>query len=61
VLLKTMLPAGSSPIAHVPQDVFLTDGTVRENIAIGAAADLIDDERVRRAADLVRLVLTIES
>ena len=37
-------------IAHVPQSIFLTDGTIAANIAFGEAADSIDMERVRHAA-----------
>lgn len=35
-----------SNIAHVPQTIFLTDGTVRENIAFGVPQNAIDTERV---------------
>ena len=37
-------------IAHVPQDIYLTDGTVRDNIAFGVSPSEIDDEAVRAAA-----------
>lgn len=47
-------------IAHVPQDIFLTDGTVRENIAFGVASDRIDDEAVRHAAEMAQLATTID-
>jgi ATP-binding cassette subfamily C protein len=36
-------------IGLVPQDVYLTDDTVRRNVAFGAADQDIDDERVWRA------------
>lgn len=48
-------------IAHVPQDLFLKDGTVRENIAFGVRAESIDDEAVHRAASLAHIGPTIES
>lgn len=38
-------------IAHVPQDLFLADATIRENIAFGAEPGEIDDARVRAAAE----------
>ncbi|WP_440991600.1 ABC transporter ATP-binding protein [Haloarchaeobius baliensis] len=37
-------------VGYVDQDSFLFDGTVRENIAAGAPAGEVDDERVREAA-----------
>jgi ABC-type multidrug transport system fused ATPase/permease subunit len=48
-------------IAHVPQELFLKEGTVRENIAFGVPLASIDDEAVRRAACLAQLGQTIES
>lgn len=47
-------------IAHVPQDLFLKDGTVRENIAFGVPAEDIDDDAVRRAAAQAQIGPTIE-
>jgi len=37
-------------IAHVPQNIFLTDGTIYQNIAFGVEEDEIDDERLKNAA-----------
>jgi len=37
-------------IAHVPQDIFLADSSIEENIAFGVPKDQIDHERVRSAA-----------
>lgn len=34
---------------YVPQDIFLTDDTIRRNVALGIPDDGIDDEAVRRA------------
>jgi ATP-binding cassette subfamily B protein len=48
-------------IAHVPQDIFLTDGSVRENIAFGVPLDQIDEEAMRRAAHLAHVGTTIEN
>ena len=44
------LRAWQSSIAHVPQNIFLTDGTIAENIAFGVPYDDIDMKRVRNAA-----------
>jgi ATP-binding cassette subfamily B protein len=48
-------------IAHVPQDLFLKDGTVRENIAFGVPPESIEDDGVRRAAIMAQIGPTIES
>ncbi len=48
-------------IGHVPQSVFLTDGTVQENIAFGVPADAVDAMRVHRAAGKAQLATTIEA
>ena len=42
-------------IAHVPQSIFLVDGTVAENIAFGLSEDRIDFERVVEAAKLAKI------
>lgn len=47
-------------VAHVPQTIFLTDGSVRSNIAFGLASDQIDDVAVRRAANLAQIGSVIE-
>jgi ATP-binding cassette subfamily B protein len=48
-------------IAHVPQDIFLADATIAENIAFGIPLRLIDFERVRRAAEIACIAETIET
>jgi ATP-binding cassette, subfamily B, bacterial PglK len=47
------LPAWQNRVGYVPQDVFLVDGTVAENIALGL--DRPDGPRVERAARLAGL------
>lgn len=47
--------AWQSTIAYVPQQVFLLDATLDENIALGAARGALDRERLRRAMTLARL------
>lgn len=37
-------------VGYVPQDVFLSDGTIAENIALGTPPEEIDRERVRQSA-----------
>lgn len=48
-------------IAHVPQSIFLVDGTIAENIAFGIPKDEIDMERVRQAAAQAHIGEFIES
>jgi ATP-binding cassette, subfamily B, bacterial PglK len=48
-------------IAHVPQAIYLADGTVQENIAFGVPTDEIDVARVSEAARQAQLADLIES
>lgn len=48
-------------IAHVPQNIFLSDASVAENIAFGVQANQIDQERVRKAAEQAMIADYIES
>jgi ATP-binding cassette, subfamily B, bacterial PglK len=47
--------AWQSRIAYVPQNVFLLDTTIAENIAFGVRADLINKQRLHQAARLAQL------
>ena len=47
-------------IAHVPQDIYIVDGTMAENIALGVPPKDIDPERLRQVANLAQLSLVIE-
>lgn len=47
--------AWQSTIAYVPQQAFLLDATLEENIALGAALAGRDRARLRRAVELARL------
>mgnify|MGYP002132501941 CR=1 FL=1 len=49
-LSKHNLRSFQNLIAHVPQDIFLTDASVAENIAFGIPEDQINFEQVRQAA-----------
>ena len=48
-------------IAHVPQSIFLTDGTVLENIAFGVPKHLVDEDLVKSCTDVAQLSETVES
>jgi ATP-binding cassette subfamily B protein len=47
-------------IAHVPQAIFLSDGTIAENIAFGITATSVDPVRLRIAAQQAELADFIE-
>jgi len=48
-------------IAHVPQNIFLADTSVAENIAFGIPPDQIDYEQVHKAAGQAKIAEFIES
>lgn len=50
-----------SHIAHVPQAIFLSDGTIEENIAFGVPKHLIDRQRVMQSARQAQIAQSIES
>ena len=47
--------AWQSMIAHVPQNIFLADVTIAENIAFGVPQEEIDFDRVQQAADQAQI------
>ena len=53
--------AWHSHIAHVPQAIFLSDGTIEENIALGVPKHLIDYQRVMQSARQAQISQSIES
>ena len=48
-------------IAHVPQFVYLSDGTIKENIVLGASDQEIDHDRLRQVVSQAKLLELIES
>lgn len=48
-------------IAHVPQDIFLVDSSVAENIALGKRVEGLDYERVKFVAQQAMIAEAIES
>ncbi len=48
-------------IAHVPQNIFLTDNSIAENIAFGIPRAEIDLDRVKRAALQAQIAADVES
>ena len=47
-------------IAHVPQNIFLSDNSIKENIAFGIPSEKIDLQRVKKAAQQAQIDQTIE-
>ena len=48
-------------IAHVPQNIFLADASIAENIALGMPLQDIDMDKVRRVAERAQIADIIES
>lgn len=55
VLDEATLPAWQNRVGYVPQDVFLIDGTVSDNIALGIPIEAVDHAAVARAGALAGL------
>lgn len=53
--------AWRATISHVPQNIYLTDGSIAENIAFGVPNDLIDLARVKIAAEQAQIASFIET
>jgi ATP-binding cassette subfamily B protein len=53
--------AWQAHIAHVPQTIFLADGSIEENIAFGVPKNKIDHERVQLAARKAQIADVIEA
>jgi len=49
------LRAWQQTVGYVPQDIFLTDASVAENIALGVAPEDIDPDRLTRAARIASI------
>lgn len=60
IIDKSNYRAWQSIISHVPQSIYLSDATVRENIAFGVRLEDIDEERVIKCARAARISKTIE-
>jgi len=50
-----------SSVSHVPQAIFLTDGTVSENIALGIPINMINMDKVKNAAMVAQIDNDIQS
>ena len=56
-----LVAAWQRQVAHVPQQIYLSDASFAANIAFGVPHEQIDQQRVRRAAEQARIAELIES
>ena len=54
-LTKENMPSWQHHISHVPQNIYLTDAPISENIAFGVNADNIDMELVKKSAQMAQI------
>lgn len=53
--------AWQAHIAHVPQNIYLSDSTIEENIAFGIPKEKINQKRVEKAAQQAQIIDLIDS
>ena len=56
-----LLASWRSAVTHVPQNIYLADCSIAENIAFGVPFELIDFERVKLVAEQAQIANFIES
>ena len=54
-ITKNQLRAWQNSLGFVAQSIFLADSSIRENIAFGLPPELVDEEKVQRAATMAHL------
>lgn len=59
--IQSCIRGWQSQVGYVPQTIFLTDESLRRNIAFGEQDDAIDDRRIRRAIQDAQLTAFIDS
>ncbi len=52
---------GKANLSYVPQNIYLIDGTISENIALGVCADKIDEQNVEKALKMAELYEFIQA
>jgi len=60
VVTPENLRSWQADLGYVPQDIFLVDASVSENIALGVPASSIDQDRVRECARMAQILDFIE-
>jgi ABC-type multidrug transport system fused ATPase/permease subunit len=61
ILTEANISGWRKIIGYVPQEIFITDDTVRRNIALGVSDEQIDDDEVRHAAEIAQIHSFIEA
>ena len=61
VNLENVLPSWKKKIGYIPQDIYLNDTTIAENIAFGIDKDKIDLYQLNKVIELAQLKTFIES
>lgn len=59
--IQSNLRGWQDQIGYVPQSIFLTDDTLKHNVAFGLSAELIDDEAVDKAIHAAQLQEFVET
>jgi HlyD family secretion protein len=60
ILTDALLPAWQRGLGFVPQDIFLADASLRENIAFGLPPEQVDPERIERAVEAAQLAALVD-
>ncbi len=60
-LTRQLVPSWRKTLGYVPQDIFLLDASLTENIAFGVPVNEIDLERVRSVAEQAQILDFIET
>lgn len=58
---QTLTPSWQQHIAHVPQNIYLSDSSIAENIAFGVPLDEINMDLVKNAAEQAQIADTIDN
>lgn len=58
--IHSNLPSWLKHVGYVPQEIFLMDDTIANNVAFGIAEDQIDQEKLRTAINSAQLELMVE-
>jgi len=59
--ISSDLRSWQDQIGYIPQSIFLTDDSIRRNVAFGITDDLIDEDRVWKALDSAQLKSFVEN
>ena len=55
ILNKKNVASWQKNLGYVPQDIYLLDGTIRENISFGISPNSIDEKKIQKAVEKAQL------